>query len=706
MDSSIYGALVRLAQPWVMRYPLIDFHGNVGNQDGDPPAHQRYSEARLASITEDGMLMGIKKNNVDFIDNYSETSLEPVELPAVFPNLLCNPNTGIGVALASNWPSNNLREVAQAIYDYLDGKEPMLPGPDFSTGGVIINKNDIPAIMRTGRGTVKIRGKYTIEKNKIIFTEIPYGINTEDLMKQIGEACDKEEITGIDDIRNESSKKGFRLVLECEKNANIDSILSKLFAKTDLQSSFSYNQVALVDKTPTELNLKDCIKIYVDYNSKCLKREAQFDIQKAESRIHIIDGLLKALADIDDIIATIKSAESSVDAKEKLKQNWSFSEEQAKAILDMRLAKLAKLEKKELENEKQDLLIQLISLKEIYNNPIPELIKRLSNLVDKYGDDRRTELIQLDAPSKSEKVVEEIEPEKCVVVLTEAGNIKRIPASSYRTQSRNGKGVKTQDDITHAIIRTNTVDALMIFSDRGKVYRISVNDIPVGTNTSKGQNVRSLVKMEPNEKPAQIYSVYKDTTAKYVAFATKNGLVKKTPLEEYSSLKKFGGFDAITLREGDALASVALISDEDLICLTKQGHGIRFKSSEVPTTGRKGFGVKGVSLSEGDEVVAMIPLRDASDNLAIFSTLGLGKKISMSELPAQGRGGKGLYVYKPTSTSGEPCAMALISDKDQLLLVGNTNSICVNAKDIPLTGRTAVGNQIIQTKNLITVSKI
>lgn len=706
MDSSIYGALVRLAQPWVMRYPLIDFHGNVGNQDGDPPAHQRYSEARLASITEDGMLMGIKKNNVDFIDNYSETSLEPVELPAVFPNLLCNPNTGIGVALASNWPSNNLREVAQAIYDYLDGKEPMLPGPDFSTGGVIINKNDIPAIMRTGRGTVKIRGKYTIEKNKIIFTEIPYGINTEDLMKQIGEACDKEEITGIDDIRNESSKKGFRLVLECEKNANIDSILSKLFAKTDLQSSFSYNQVALVDKTPTELNLKDCIKIYVDYNSKCLKREAQFDIQKAESRIHIIDGLLKALADIDDIIATIKSAESSVDAKEKLKQNWSFSEEQAKAILDMRLAKLAKLEKKELENEKQDLLIQLISLKEIYNNPIPELIKRLSNLVDKYGDDRRTELIQLDAPSKSEKVVEEIEPEKCVVVLTEAGNIKRIPASSYRTQSRNGKGVKTQDDITHAIIRTNTVDALMIFSDRGKVYRISVNDIPVGTNTSKGQNVRSLVKMEPNEKPAQIYSVYKDTTAKYVAFATKNGLVKKTPLEEYSSLKKFGGFDAITLREGDALASVALISDEDLICLTKQGHGVRFKSSEVPATGRKGFGVKGVSLSEGDEVVAMIPLRDASDNLAIFSTLGLGKKISMSELPAQGRGGKGLYVYKPTSTSGEPCAMALISDKDQLLLVGNTNSICVNAKDIPLTGRTAVGNQIIQTKNLITVSKI
>lgn len=706
MDSSIYGALVRLAQPWVMRYPLIDFHGNVGNQDGDPPAHQRYSEARLASITEDGMLMGIKKNNVDFIDNYSETSLEPVELPAVFPNLLCNPNTGIGVALASNWPSNNLREVAQAIYDYLDGKEPMLPGPDFSTGGVIINKNDIPAIMRTGRGTVKIRGKYTIEKNKIIFTEIPYGINTEDLMKQIGEACDKEEITGIDDIRNESSKKGFRLVLECEKNANIDSILSKLFAKTDLQSSFSYNQVALVDKTPTELNLKDCIKIYVDYNSKCLKREAQFDIQKAESRIHIIDGLLKALADIDDIIATIKSAESSVDAKEKLKQNWSFSEEQAKAILDMRLAKLAKLEKKELENEKQDLLIQLISLKEIYNNPIPELIKRLSNLVDKYGDDRRTELIQLDAPSKSEKVVEEIEPEKCVVVLTEAGNIKRIPASSYRTQSRNGKGVKTQDDITHAIIRTNTVDALMIFSDRGKVYRISVNDIPVGTNTSKGQNVRSLVKMEPNEKPAQIYSVYKDTTAKYVAFATKNGLVKKTPLEEYSSLKKFGGFDAITLREGDALASVALISDEDLICLTKQGHGVRFKSSEVPATGRKGFGVKGVSLSEGDEVVAMIPLRDASDNLAIFSTLGLGKKISMSELPAQGRGGKGLYVYKPTSTSGEPCAMALISDKDQLLLVGNMNSICVNAKDIPLTGRTAVGNQIIQTKNLITVSKI
>ena len=281
-DSSIYGALVRLSQSWVMRYPLIDFHGSNGNIDGDGPAAYRYTESRLAKLTEDGMLNGIKKRNVDFIPNYSETKEEPIELPAIFPNLLCNPNSGIGVAIASSWACHNLNEVAQAIYDYIDGKEPMLPGPDFPTGGIVINKDDIPSIMKTGHGSVKIRGKYTIDKTNIIFTEIPYGIGTEALMTQIGEACDSGEIVGIADIRNESNKKGFRLVIECEKNAAITTILNKLFAKTDLQTTFSYNQVALVDKTPTELNLKDCIKIYVDYNSKCIVKEVAFDIKKTE----------------------------------------------------------------------------------------------------------------------------------------------------------------------------------------------------------------------------------------------------------------------------------------------------------------------------------------------------------------------------------------------------------------------------------------
>ena len=473
------------------------------------------------------MLFGIKKDNVDFMDNYSETDLEPIELPAVFPNLLCNPNSGIGVAMACSWAPHNLREVAQAIYDYMDDKEPMLLGPDFPTGGIIINKDDIPSIMKTGHGSVKIRGKHHIEKNNIVFTEIPYGVGTEDLMTQIGEVCDNGEIVGVENIRNESNKKGFRLVIECEKNASIMTILNKLFAKTNLQTSFSYNQVALVNKTPTELNLKDCIKIYIDYNKKCIVREVNFDIKKISERLHIIAGLIKALDIIDDIIAMIKASSSASEAKKTLQNKWGFSEEQAKAILDMKLSKLAKLEKEELINEEKELNRQLLILKEIAENPLPELRKRLEVLVKKYGDDRRTELTQI-FTSKEEKEIEFVEPEKCVVVLTESGNIKRVPTSSFRTQRRNGKGVKTQDDITNMVLRTNTIDSLMIFTDKGKMYRLLVNDIPVGTNVSQGQSVKSLVNMETNESPAVIYSIYRDTDAKYVFFTTKNGTVKKT----------------------------------------------------------------------------------------------------------------------------------------------------------------------------------
>ena len=355
-DSSIYDALTRLSQPWVMRYPLIDWHGNNGNRDGDPAASYRYTEARLSKLSEKGLLANIRKNTVDFVPNYSETEDEPVTLPAIFPNLLCNPNTGIGVAIACNWLPHNLKEVAQAIYDYVDGKEPMIPGPDFPTGGLIINGNDLPNIIRTGRGSVKIRGKYNIENNNIVFYEIPYGTGTEDLMNEIGTACDEERIHGVTNIRNESNrKKGFRLVIECDKNANMATIIASLFKETSLQTSISYNQVALVDKTPTELGLKDCIKIYIDHNVSCVTREANFDKAKAEARLHIVDGLIKALENIDDIIALIKSADSSADAKVKLISKYGFSEEQAKAILDMKLSRLAKLEKIELEEEKAKL---------------------------------------------------------------------------------------------------------------------------------------------------------------------------------------------------------------------------------------------------------------------------------------------------------------------------------------------------------------
>ena len=704
-DSSIYGALVRLSQPWTMRYPLIDFHGSNGNIDGDGPAAYRYTEARLTKLVEDGMLFGIKKNNVDFIDNYSETDKEPIELPAIFPNLLCNPNSGIGVAIACNWAPHNLREVAQAIYDYIDGKEPMLPGPDFPTGGIVINKDDIPNIMKTGHGSIKLRGKHHIEKNNIVFTEIPYGVTTEALMTQIGEACDSGEIIGVENIRNESNKKGFRLVIECEKNASIMTILNKLFAKTNLQTSFSYNQVALVDKTPTELNLKDCVKIYVDFNTKTIVREVLFDIKKINERLHIIAGLIKALDIIDDIIVMIKSSESAAAAKATL-ITWGFSEEQAKAILDMKLSKLAKLEKEELKAEEKELKTQLMILQEIAENPIPELRKRLEALVKKYGDDRRTELIQISS-SKEEKEIEFVEPEKCVVVLTESGNIKRIPTASYRTQKRNGKGIKTQDEITSMILRTNTIDSLMVFTDKGKMYRLLVNDIPVGTNVSHGQSVKSLVNMEADENPAIIYSIYRDTNAKYVFFTTKNGIVKKTALDEYINTKKKSGVAAINLREDDSLASVCLVKDEDMILLTKNGMGIKFSSLDVGATSRATVGVKGMTFKDDDEIVAALPVRHKEDALAIFSTIGTGKKFACADLPLQKRGGKGLICHKVSSTSGNITSAALVSDEDNILLCGDKTSICVAATDIPTLGRASIGNQMLKgNKTLLSVSKV
>ena len=704
-DSSIYGALVRLAQPWTMRYPLIDFHGSMGNRDGDGPAAYRYTEARLSKLSEDGMLAGIKKKNVDFIPNYSETKDEPVTLPAVFPNLLCNPNTGIGVAMACNWLPHNLGEVAQAIYDYMDGKEPSIPGPDFPTGGLIINKNELPAIIKSGHGSVKLRGKYEVEGNNIVFYEIPYGIATEALMTAIGEACDDERIKGVENIRNESNRKGFRLVIECEKGANIHNIINCLFKETDLQTSISYNQVALIDKVPTDMGLVDCIKIYIQHNTDCIVREATFDKQKAEDRLEIVNGLLRALEDIDNIIALIKASASSSAAKDALMAKYNFTDPQAKAIVDMKLGKLAGLEKMEIIEEKTDLIEEIRVLDIIISNPQPELRRRLENIVARYGDARRTELTQITI-AKEEKEIEFVEPEKCVVVLTEAGSIKRIPTSSFRAQKRNGKGIKTQDDITSMVLRTNTVDNLMIFSDKGKMYRLLVNDIPIGTNTTKGTPVKALVSMETDENPSVMYSIYRDTEAKYVLFVTKQGIVKKTTLDEYTSIKKKNGIGAITLKEGDSLAAVSLVKDEPLMIVSAQGYVIRFDSMEIGATSRMTTGVKGINLGKDDYVVAALSVRNNEDALALFSENGLGKKILPKEAISQKRGGKGLICYKISDATGPVSAAAMISDEDTVLLIGDKTSICIAATDIPALGRASSGNQMIKNGKVIAVSKV
>ena len=707
-DSSIYGALVRLAQPWVMRYPLIDFHGNMGNIGGDGPAAARYTEARLSKISEQGLLAGLKKNCVEFVPNYDETTEEPVTLPAIFPNLLCNPNTGIGVAMACNWLPHNLREVGEAIISYIRGEEVNLPGPDFPTGGVIINKNDIPAIMKTGHGSVKVRGKYTIEKNQIIFYEIPYGTKTEDLLTEIGKACEEKEIEGITDIRNEGNKKGLRIVIEFAKTASPETIVRKLFAKTNLQTSISYNQVALVDKTPTELNLLDCIEIYVKHNIECIVKEAEFDLAKATAKLEIVEGLLKALEDIDNVIQLIKSADNASAAKILLRNKYLLTENQAKAILDMKLARLAKLEKIELENEQKELINKIAELDALINNEHIQkdvLMDRLMEIVRKFGDERRTELTQIDIKPE-EKEIAEVIPEDCVVIFSKTGDIKRIPSKTFRVQRKNGKGVKTEDDAILNTISTNTVDVLMAFTNQGKMYRLLVDNIPVGTNASKGVRIGTLIKMEPGEQVIAITSLHRNTNAEYVIFVTKQGLLKKTALEEYTKVKRSTGIAAIKLKDGDSLANVTFAKDEDIIFVTKNGMVIHFETKDINPIGRVAAGVKGIRLGDNDEVLVGLPIKHKTDTLALFTEKGLGKKISLTELTVQGRGGKGLIGYKPAANTGLVVGAALVSDEDNILLVGKPNSICIAATDIPEMGRTSMGNIMVKNSEIISIVKL
>lgn len=703
-DSSIYGAMIRLSQPWIMRYPLIDVHGSNGNVMGDGPAAARYTEARLSKISEDGLLQGVKKRNVDFIPNYDETLDEPVTLPAIFPNLLCNPNAGIGVAMACNWLPHNLKEVAQAIYDYMEGKEPMLPGPDFPTAGIIINKNDIPAIMRTGHGSIKVRGQYRIEKNKLIFYEIPYEETVEGIMTQIGELCDSKELEGIKEIRDESNKHGIRIVIECERGVDPNSIALKLFAKTNLQTSISYNQVALIDKTPTELNLKQCIEIYVNHNINCLVKEINFDLNKAKDRLHIVDGLLIALEDIDNVIALIKKSESSATAKDALMVRYNLSEPQAKAILAMRLSSLAHLEKIELENEKKDLtdaIAQYMTLLQDKNLQIAEIRKRLQEIVKKYGDERKTQLMQIEIP-KEEKEIAEVVPVDVVVVTTQSGLIKKVPVSAFKVQRKGGVGVKSNDDVIMSTIKTNTIDYMMFFTDAGKMYRTVVDNIPDGTNVTKGVPIGSLVKLDTNEKIIAVTSLHRKTLPKFVIFVTKQGMIKKSFLNEYMEAKRNAGIAAIKIKEGDSVANVIFQDEEELVLITKKGMSIRFSTKEIGAVGRVAMGVKGINLAEDDEVIAALPVHKASDAVGIFTTAGMGKKVALNEFPVQGRGGKGTIVYK----GAEVASAAMLSDEDNVLISGTTSSICISAKEIPLVSKLSQGNVLVKNNRVISVTKI
>ena len=714
-DSSIYGALVWLSQPWNMRYPLIHFHGNNGSRDGDEPAAYRYTECKLSKAGEE-MLADIKKNTVDWQNAYTDEEQEPIYLPGRIPNLIVNGTSGIAVAMACSFAPHNLNEVMDAAIHIAqnpncDIKEILnyITGPDFPTGGTIINKDELPAAYLTGKGRARIRGEYVVESDKkgdsIVFSSIPYKVSKEDLVSEIDKLCEEGKIEGITAIRDESNKDGVRFVIEVAKGVSTEPIIAKLFKMTRLEDTYSFNQVALVDKKPQLLNIKQLLEIYIAHQKDVLLRKTKFEADKITARIHILEGLLKALEDIDNIIALIKKSESAAAAKSALMSQYSFSEVQAKAILDMKLAKLAKLEKVEIENEKAELISELERLQGILQNPTPELVKVFTEIKKTYGDARRSTITQV-ASTKEEKEIEFVEPEKCVVIMTEGGLVKRIPATSFRTQKRNGKGVKTQDDITHAVIRTNTIDSLMIFSDKGKMYRLLVNDVPVGTNVSKGTSIKSLINMDMDEQPAVMYSIYRDTDAAYVLFVTKNGLVKKTSLEEYVKTKKKTGIAAITIKEDDELAAVSLIKDEQLILVTEKGMAIRFDSKEISPTSRTTSGVKGINLGADDRIVAAIPVRNVNDQLAIFVEGGMAKKFGLSELPLQKRAGKGLMCYKPTDSTGKVSAATLVEDSDSVLILGDKSSICIAASDIPTLGRASIGNIVIKNNKILSVSKV
>ena len=573
-------------------------------------------------------------------------------------------------------------------------------GPDFPTGAIVINKDDIPSIMRTGHGSVKIRAKYKTEGQNLVFYEIPYNTCTEDLIAEIGKVAETD-IPEIINIRNESNKKGLRIVVECSKNINVDAIANKLFLKTDLQTSFSYNQVALIDKTPTEVNLKDCIKIYLKHNINCLTKEVTFDLKAAEARLEIVEGLLKALEDIDNIIAFIKKSESSTAAKEGLIKEYKFTEPQAKSIVAMRLGSLAKLEKIELNNEKTELVNNIKEFNNILSseNKQKEIIKeRLTELVKKYGDKRRTELTQIEIP-KEEKEIVTVIPEDVVVMISKTGEAKRIPKSSFRAQRRNGKGVKSENDAILTSIRTNTIDTLLIFTNKGKMYKLLVDKIPAGTNASKGQNLSSLITMEPEEKIVAAASLNKDLDANYVVFITKQGLVKKTLLEEYTSIKKSTGTQAIKIKDGDSIVDILFMNEEDLILFTKEGMIIRFTTNDISPIGRVTSGVKGIKLNENDIVVRGIPITNKNATIAIIDINGYGKRCKIDEFIIQGRGGKGL------KTGCKIAGAELVTEEDNLLLIGKPNSICISATELVVQGRNTIGTKLAKN-NIDKVVKI
>lgn len=710
-DIACYGVLRKMAQQFLMRYPLITGQGQLGTQENnDMFSSSRYTEAK-PSIFADLMMNDYKKDVVPTKETYNGEYMEPVVLPSLFPNAICNGKQAIGISMAHNSAPHNLTEVCNAAIALIekgtltvDEILEYIPGPDFPLGGTVLNIKDVKTAFATGKSSIslKIQGDYEIDGQNIIFTSIPYRTYRNKIKEQIEKNIDiLSEV--IDDFDDESNIGQNRLIFHVKNGVSVSKALNKLFVLTDLQSSISYNMNYIVNGTPKLCSMLDLLNAYVNHQESVLIKATEFDKAKAEARAHILEGLIAAVDKIDEVITLIKQSSTKSEARERLINFLSVDEVQANAILDMKLGKLTRIDKQELIDElseKKEFIVycnNLLTNKDLRNK---ELISKIAKLRDAYGDKRRTKLTNSEIP-KQEKEQVIVEPEDCVVIISNKGMIKRIAKKSFKVQKRNTVGVKTNGDIIAFSASTNTQDTLMVFSSKGKMYRLLVDNIPEGTNTSAGLPLSGLLTFEDNEIPMAYTTLSRDTNKKFIFFATKNGVIKKVPLEEYDSMKRTGVV-AIKFKDGDELAAVTFINQEEMMLVTKNGMTIRFNTAEMPISSRIAQGVKGMNVADDDYVIAALPIFDTSNYLAIVSQDGLGKKVELKEFNSQNRGGKGISCYK-NKISG----VALVNDDDLVLISGDKSSIVINATDLPILSRVSLGNIMLKNNtNVISLVKI
>ena len=709
-DIACYGVLRKMAQEFLMRYPLVTGQGQLGTQENnDMFSSSRYTEAKPSKFT-DLMMNDFSKNVVPTKETYNGEFQEPIVLPSLFPNAICNGRQAIGISMAHNSAPHNLTEVCNAAIALIEKGDltidevlSYIPGPDFPLGGTVLNIKDVRAAFASGKSNIslKIQGDYEIDGQDIIFTSIPYRTYRNKIKEQIEKNIDVlSEL--IDDFDDESNIGQNKLVFHVKDGVSVSKALNKLFLLTDLQSTLSYNMNYIVNGTPKLCSMVDLLHAYVDHQEEVLVNATTFDKEKAEARAHILEGLIAAVDKIDEVIALIKQSAGRADARTKLMDFLSVDEVQANAILDMKLGKLTRIDKEELVNElkeKKEFIakcIEILTNKEVRNKV---LISKITQLRDTYGDARRTKLLNTDIP-KQEKEVVVVEPKDCVVVVTKKNTIKRIDAKNFKAQKRNTTGVKTGDIVLFSQ-KTNTQDTLMVFSSKGKMYRVLVDNIPESTNASNGTPISTLIEFENGEKPMAFTTMTRDTDKKFIFFATKNGTIKKVPLDEYDKMKRTG-IIAISFKDGDELADVTFINQEQMLLVTKNGMAIRFGTAEMPISSRTAQGVKGMKLNDGDNVIAALPIVDPVDYLAIVSKNGLGKKMQIDELTLQNRGGKGLLCYK-----GEIAGAEIIKESDNLLINGDKSSIVISGKDIPTLGRISMGNIMLKNnEQVISITQV